>query len=157
LPCSPACECGGPAGLDALGEPAERHLSLDQTFQQWVLDPACSARTAATGWKRARFSARQVETVKLRNVVPPIRFESGVADSAELCRQTGRRARGRAPPRERARALRRPRRLAATVGRAGRVFEDNAGLSRERAGEVAEYFKTALNLPPEAIVIRVGW
>ena len=32
-----------------------------------------------------------------------------------------------------------------------RVFEDNAGLSRERAGEVAEYFKTALDLPPEAI------
>jgi broad specificity phosphatase PhoE len=32
-----------------------------------------------------------------------------------------------------------------------RAFEDNAGLSRERAGEVAEYFKTVLELPPEAI------
>ncbi len=32
-----------------------------------------------------------------------------------------------------------------------RVFEDNAGLSRERAGEVAEYFKTVLDLAPEAI------
>src|SRR5437867_539748 len=32
-----------------------------------------------------------------------------------------------------------------------RVFGDNSGLSRERAGEVAEYFKTALGLPPEAI------
>ena len=32
-----------------------------------------------------------------------------------------------------------------------RVFEDNAGLSRERAGEVAEHFKTVLELPPDAI------
>jgi flagellar motor protein MotB len=32
-----------------------------------------------------------------------------------------------------------------------RVFEDNSGLSRARAGEVAEYFKNALDLPPEAI------
>src|SRR5262249_52876895 len=32
-----------------------------------------------------------------------------------------------------------------------RVFGDNAGLSRERAGEVAEYFKNALSLPPEAV------
>src|SRR5262249_15144903 len=32
-----------------------------------------------------------------------------------------------------------------------RVFGDNAGLSRERAGEVAEYFKKTLALPPEAI------
>ena len=31
------------------------------------------------------------------------------------------------------------------------VFGDNAGLSRERAGEVAEHFKRALGLPPEAI------
>jgi len=32
-----------------------------------------------------------------------------------------------------------------------RAFGDNMGLSRERAGEVAEYFKKTLGLPPEAI------
>ena len=32
-----------------------------------------------------------------------------------------------------------------------RVYGDNAGLSRERAGEVAEFFQQALALPPEAI------
>jgi hypothetical protein len=31
------------------------------------------------------------------------------------------------------------------------VYGDNSGLSRERAGEVAEFFKLALGLPPEAI------
>jgi hypothetical protein len=31
------------------------------------------------------------------------------------------------------------------------VFGDNQGLSRERAGEVAEFIQTALALPPEAI------
>jgi flagellar motor protein MotB len=36
-------------------------------------------------------------------------------------------------------------------GALARVFVDNEGLSRERAGEVAEYFKKALGLPPEAI------
>jgi len=31
------------------------------------------------------------------------------------------------------------------------IYGDNAGLSRERAGQVAEHFQTALALPPEAI------
>src|SRR5438270_12466529 len=32
-----------------------------------------------------------------------------------------------------------------------RTFGDNAGLSRERAGEVAEFLKRALQLKPEAL------
>ena len=35
-----------------------------------------------------------------------------------------------------------------------RVYGDNEGLSRERAGEVAEFFKLALTLPPEAIAFE---
>jgi flagellar motor protein MotB len=35
------------------------------------------------------------------------------------------------------------------------IFGDNAGLSRERAGQVAEHFQTALTLPPEAISWKV--
>jgi flagellar motor protein MotB/long-subunit fatty acid transport protein len=141
-----------PLALDALGEPAERHLSLDQTFQQWVLDPAVLATDRGDRLETRQVLGQAVATVKLRNVVPPIRFESGVAEIppsyvaklADVLEGVRHRANvrvhfvGHADSQPLSGAL-------------TRVFEDNAGLSRERAGEVAEYFKTALNLPPEAI------
>ena len=132
------------------GEPVERQLSTDQTFRQWSQD-----RDRADGGDRVevrQISGEVVETVKLKDVVPPIRFESGraqipsayVGTLAEIL--DGMRSRrnvrlhfvGHTDSQPLSPAL-------------ARVFGDNAGLSRERAGEVAEYFKTALRLPPEAI------
>ena len=86
--------------------------------------------------------AEQAETVKLTNVVPPIRFESGVADI---------------PPSyiERLRGVLESMRHLDNVrlhlvGHAddqplsetlAGTYGDNAGLSEERAGEVAELAK----------------
>ena len=143
-------------GLDALeglDEQVERHLSLDQTFQQWVLDPALLGTDRGDRLEVRQVVGQQVETVKLRNVVPPIRFESGVAQipPSYVDRLAGvlEGVRHRANVRVHfvGHADSQP-----LSGALARVFEDNAGLSRERAGEVAEYFKTALGLPPEAIV-----
>ena len=138
--------------VNGLGEPVERHLSGDQTFHQWVQDPALLDTERGDRLETRQVVGEEVETVKLRNVVPPIHFESGVA---------------RIPPSyvdklaEVLEGVRHRKNVRVHfVGHAdsqplsdslARVFEDNAGLSRERAGEVAEYFKTALGLPPEAI------
>jgi flagellar motor protein MotB len=96
--------------------------------------------------------AEELDTVKLKNVVPPIRFESGVAqippEYVEKLANVLEVMRNRRNVRVH------------FVGHADsqplsdalvRVFVDNEGLSRERAGEVAEHFKGALGLPSEAI------
>src|SRR5262249_52748562 len=134
------------------GEPVERQLSGDQTIREWTHDP-----NRLEGERGDRLEVRQVagEEVgngKLKDVGPPIRFESGVAQIppsyvgklAEILE--GMRSRknvrlhfvGHTDSQSLSPAL-------------ARVFTDNAGLSKARAGEVAEYFKTALGLPPEAI------
>jgi flagellar motor protein MotB len=135
-----------------LGEPVERHLSGDRRFQEWSQDPELLDSERGDRLEVQQVVGEEVETVKLKSVVPPIRFESGVAEI---------------PPDyvdKLARVLEsmRDRRNVRVhfVGHADsqplsdalvRVFGDNSGLSRERAGEVAEYFKQALGLPPEAI------
>ncbi|HEU0224421.1 MAG TPA: OmpA family protein [Steroidobacteraceae bacterium] len=136
----------------AVGEPVERHLSGDQTFTLWAQDPEVLKRERGDRLEVRQVPGQELETVKLRNVVPPIRFESGVAQIPPEYVATlsgileGMRHRmnlrvhfvGHADSQPLSPAL-------------ARVFTDNLGLSRERAGEVAEYFKGVLALPPEAI------
>jgi flagellar motor protein MotB len=141
-----------PVDLVELGEPVERHISGDQAFQQWAQDPDLLDSERGDRLEVRQVVGEQIETVKLKNVVPPIRFESGVAEIprsyvdklAEVLEGMRNRRNvrvhfvGHADSQPLSDAL-------------ARVFQDNSGLSRERAGEVAEYFKTALGLPPEAI------
>jgi flagellar motor protein MotB len=148
----PALAGANPLDMGGLDEPVERQLSGDQAFQQWVLDPELLDTDRGDRLEVRPVVGQEVETVKLRNVVPPIRFESGVAEIppsyvdklAEVLE--GVRHRRNVRVHFVGHADSQP-----LSGALARVFEDNAGLSRERAGEVAEYFKTALGLPPEAI------
>ena len=149
---APALARGDAVEESAPGEPTERQLSGDQTFTLWSQDPALHESERGDRVELRPVAGEKLETVKLRNVVPPIRFESGVAQI---------------PPEYAARlnevlaGMRERRNLRVHfVGHAdsqplspalARVFEDNSGLSRERAGEVAEYFKSVLELPPESI------
>jgi flagellar motor protein MotB len=135
-----------------LGEAVERHLPSDEPFMQWAQDPDRLRTESGDRLEEREVLADAVETVKLRNVVPPIRFESGVADI---------------PPSHIARLrdiLEGMRHLDNVrlhlVGHADAqplsdalagIYGDNAGLSQERAGEVAEFLQSALALPPEAI------
>jgi len=134
------------------GEQVERHLPPDQKFQRWSQDPDLLDSERGDRLEVRQVPSEEIETVKLKNIVPPIRFESGVAKiPPSYVDQISRVLEGMRD--------RRNVRLH-FVGHADsqqlsealvREFGDNAGLSRERAGEVAEYFKTALRLPPEAI------
>jgi flagellar motor protein MotB len=147
----PALARTGPVE-EAILEPAERHLSDDQTFTRWAQDPAVLDREEGDRLEVRQVAGEKLETVKLRNVVPPIRFESGVAliptEYVTALNETLAGMRDRRNLRVHFVGHADSQPLSPTLAR---VFEDNAGLSRERAGEVAEYFKSVLDLPPEAI------
>jgi flagellar motor protein MotB len=135
-----------------LGESVERHLDAYQGFSEWSQDPALLESERGDRLEVQQVPAEELDTVKLKNVVPPIRFESGVAaippDYVEKLATILESMRHRRNVRVHfvGHADSQP-----LSGELERVFGDNAGLSRERAGEVAEYFKRALGLPPEAI------
>ena len=134
------------------GQQVERHLPPDEAFQQWTQDPNSLDTNRGSHVEVRKVPGQEVETVKLKNLIPPIHFESGVA---------------KIPPEyvdKLARILESMRYRKNVrvhfVGHAdnqqlsdklAQKFGDNEGLSRERAGEVAEYFKKTLGLPPEAI------
>jgi flagellar motor protein MotB len=134
------------------GEAVERHLPGDLDFRQWVQDPELLDVDAGDRLETREVVAEELETVKLTELVPPIRFESGVADIppdyVEQLRVLleGMRHRRNVRLHLVGHADNQP--LSAALAR---VYGDNAGLSRERAGEVAEFFQAALGLPAESI------
>jgi len=134
------------------GEAVERQLPGDVTFTPWVHDPAQLGANGGDRIELQQVPAVELETVKLANVVPPIHFESGVAEIPETTVASLRGVLAKLHDRRNVRLH--------LVGHAdtqplspalAAVFGDNEGLSRERAGEVAEFLKRSLELPPEAI------
>ncbi len=130
----------------------EKHLPSDEPFTQWSQDPELLATEAGDRLEQREVSADRAETVKLKNVVPPIRFESGVTDippsTIERLREIldGMRHLGNVRLHVVGHADDEP-----LSDRLAGIYGDNSGLSRERAGEVAEFIQRALALPPEAI------
>ncbi|HET9307404.1 MAG TPA: OmpA family protein [Candidatus Sulfotelmatobacter sp.] len=65
------------------GEPVERHLSSDQTFKQWTLDPnraddfkrikVCRTETVC----KLRYKEGQTPRTHIKNLVAPLRYEDG--------------------------------------------------------------------------------
>ncbi|MDH3545860.1 MAG: OmpA family protein, partial [Gammaproteobacteria bacterium] len=137
---------------EPLLEAVERHLSSDEPFMEWVQDPARVAAEEGDTLEIRETLTDGLETVKLSNLVAPIRFESGVANIPDETVASLGAILGRMRDRINVRLH--------LIGHAdtqplspalAEIYGDNAGLSRERAGEVAEYFQTALALPPEAV------
>ena len=135
-----------------IGEAVERHLSLDEPFQQWVQDPDRFAEEMGDSIETRETVTDGLETIKLSNLVPPIHFESGIANIPDTTVESLGGILGRMRDRINVRLH--------LIGHADnrplsyeleQIYGDNAGLSRERAGKVAEHFQTALALPPEAI------
>ena len=135
-----------------VGEAVERHLSLDEPITEWVQDPDRIAEEQGDTIELRETVEDTLETIKLSNLVPPIRFESGVADIPESTVDSLGDILERMQDRMNVRlhlvghADNRP-----LSPRLIEIYGDNAGLSRERAGLVAEHIQNALALPPEAI------
>jgi flagellar motor protein MotB len=139
-------------GETPLGNDVERQLPTEQPFAPWARDPEQILTEAGDHLEPRQKLTESFETVKLKNVIPPIHFESGVAKIPDSYVEALRKA---------LEGLRDHRNVRLhLVGHAdnqrlspmlARAFGDNTGLSRERAGEVAEFLERALQLKPEAI------
>jgi uncharacterized repeat protein (TIGR01451 family) len=133
-------------------ESVERNLSLDTGATEWVTDPSRLAELAGDRLEEREVRTERVEIVKLTDVVPPIRFDSGAAEipasTVDRLRTVLREMKDL--PNVRLQVVGHADDQALTGSLLSR-FGDNEGLSRERAGEVAEFLQRALALPPEAI------
>jgi len=135
-----------------LGAAAEMHLPIDQPLTPWVHDPAIFEKDDGDRTELREVVEQEVTTIKLDNLVRPIHFGLGdieiTGNYLKILREVLDGMRGRANVRlhfvGHADSL--PLR-----GELINIYRDNIGLSRERAGTVAEYCQRALNLPPEAI------
>jgi len=135
-----------------LGSAVERQLPSEQPLAPWARDPEQIRTEAGDRLEPRQVLTESFETVKLKNVMPPIHFESGVAKIPDNYVETLRKAleglRDRRNVRLHLIGHADNQRLSPVLAR---TFGDNTGLSRERAGEVAEFLKRALQLKPEAI------
>ncbi|MBI1920966.1 MAG: OmpA family protein [Geobacter sp.] len=134
------------------GETTEKHLPKDQPLTPWLLDPSIFAQDQGDRTEKRLLPEKEVKTVKLASLVPPIRFRTGEADITEeyvaLLRGVLEKMRDRLNVRLHFVGHADPQTL---IGPLKAKYGDNTGLSRERAGTVAEYCQRALGLPPEAI------
>ncbi len=135
-----------------LGEAVERHLSDDVALTRWVQDPNDLDIEQGDILETRETLEDALETVKLSGLVPPIHFESGVANIPDSTVASL----GDILERMRDRINVRLHLIGHADNqplspRLQKIYGDNAGLSRERAGQVAEHFQTSLALPPEAI------
>ena len=137
---------------DPRGESVEHQLSGDRTPTPWVRDPSVLSTQAGDRVELQQVAAEGLETVKLTNLVPPVHFESGVAEIPPTTIAQLRAILAKMHDRRNVRLH--------LVGHADTQplspalaarFGDNEGLSRERAGEVAEFLQRSLDLPPDAI------
>ena len=132
------------------GENVEQYQTLDAPYTSWVT--STDEEQGGDKIEVKKVIDQEVNTVKLQNVVPPIRFASGKADIPEeyigMLRDVLERMKGRANVRLHFLGHSDNVKLS---GRLKTKYGDNAGLSRERAGTTAEYFQRALDLPAESI------
>jgi flagellar motor protein MotB len=135
-----------------LGEAVERHLSIDTEYQRWAQHPEDVDTELSDEIQTRETLEDALETVKLAGLVPDIHFETGVAQIPATTVESLGAILARMKDRINVRlhlighADNRP-----LSPRLQAIYGDNAGLSRERAGQVAEHFQTELALPPEAI------
>ncbi len=138
-------------GEPARGQAVERQLPGDLDFRQWVQDPDL-VPLAGDRLETHEVVVEEIEIVKLANLVPPVRFDSGVVDVppgyVDELRVILEGMRDRRNVRLHLVGHADDQPLSAALAQ---IYGDNAGLSRERAGEVAEFFQAALGLPPESI------
>jgi flagellar motor protein MotB len=137
---------------DTLGEAAEMHLPVDRSFTQWIQDPSIYEKNEGDRKEMREVVKQVVKTIKLESLIPPVHFGSGEAEIPENYIKRLRDVLDSMRNRTNVRLH--------FVGHADSqplrneliaLYGDNIGLSRERAGTVAEYCQRALNLPPEAI------
>jgi flagellar motor protein MotB len=151
---------GAPAGpgtpaiheTPVLGEAVERQLAPDGQLTPWVQDESSLPAPQGDRVEIQKVVEKNVKTIKLPNVVPPVLFSSGEAKIPDDYIERVRKILDSMKDRKNVRLH--------LVGHTDNVqlrgesktrYGDNTGLARERAGVAAEFFQKALNLPPESV------
>jgi flagellar motor protein MotB len=146
------CAETGIRETNADGEAVEMHLPVDQATTSWIHDPAIFEKDEGDRTEMREVVEQDFKTIKLDNLVPSIHFGLGKVEITEnylkLLREVLDSMRDRTNVRLH------------FIGHTDSLplrgdlieqYSDNVGLSRERAGTIAEYCQRALDLPPEAI------
>ncbi|MGD8559622.1 MAG: OmpA family protein, partial [Gammaproteobacteria bacterium] len=133
------------------GEDTEKQLPHGYAYTPWF-DTTDYNADDGPKFENRLVTEKQFTTKKLKGLVPPILFKSGKADISDefvsKLREVLESMRDRVNVRLH------------FVGHTDNVklrgelkqqYQDNMGLSKERAGTTAEFFQRALELPPEAI------
>ncbi len=148
----PHVGAGPPGLLPASGQSGERHLPAEEGTTEWSVDPELLAIDRTDRLEEREVAGISTETIKVANLVPAIRFQSGVARISDSYVRQLREVLARMDHLKNVRlhlvGHSDDQALSSTLESR---FGDNEGLSRERAGEVAEFLQKALRLPPEAI------
>jgi flagellar motor protein MotB len=135
-----------------IGETVEKQLPLDVPSTLWGQDESAYPASKGDRIETQKVLENEVKTIKLHNVVPPIRYGSGDSEIPESYIGMLRDILDKMKDRRNVRLH--------FVGHSDNVqlrgavkekYGDNTGLSRERAGTAAEFFQRALDLPPESI------
>lgn len=136
-------------------ESLERHLPGDETFRPLARDPKVLTELRGDRVEKQQVEGEVMETVKLTGIIKPLHFDSGAIalreDDIAKIRSALESVQGKANVRLHLAGHADNQRLSPEL--AAR-YSDNQGLSRERAGEVAELLQRALTLPPEAIAFE---
>ncbi|MGD8568690.1 MAG: isopeptide-forming domain-containing fimbrial protein, partial [Gammaproteobacteria bacterium] len=135
----------------SFGEDTEKQLPNGYTFTPWE-DTSDYNTDQGPKFETKEVTEKQYTTKKLKGLVPPILFKSGKADISDeyvnKLREVLDSMRDRVHVRVHFVGHTDDVKLR---GELKRKYEDNMGLSKERAGTTAEFFQRALELPPEAI------
>jgi flagellar motor protein MotB len=147
--------CFGDTGVRKTGthgEAAEMHLPIDRSVTPWIHDPSIFETDEGDRTEMRPGVEKEVKTIKLDDLIPPIYFDQGEAEIPEntlrLLREVLDRMRDRANVRLHFVGHTDSLPLGETLKDR---YGDNVGLSRERAAAAAEVCQRALDLPPEAI------
>jgi uncharacterized repeat protein (TIGR01451 family) len=148
----PHVGAGPPGWSPASGNAGEQHFPVDSNATTWTVDPESLTTLLTDRIERRQVAGSQTETVKLANLLPAIYFESGVAKiSTEYVAKLREVLDGMAHLQNVRLHLVGHTDDQPLSAKLSRLFGDNQGLSRERAGEVAEFLQSALTLAPESI------
>ncbi|MFO7592559.1 MAG: OmpA family protein [Pseudomonadota bacterium] len=134
------------------GETVEQFQPDDRAYNEWSKTFEDDAAGGGDKVETRKVLDKDVKTRKLKNVVPPIYFESGEADIPE--EYVGKLRAVLEDMKDRANVRLHFVGHTDDVKLRGALLErygDNEELSRERAGTTAEFFQRALDLPPESI------
>src|SRR5262245_61654174 len=149
-----------PAQINAVkpGEPVERHLSSDQTFQEWALEPnpsddvkrikVCRVETVCT----MRYKDGQTPRTRVRNLVAPLRYEDETTPISEAFTKQVQQGLNNLRDKQGVTV----RFIGYTddvplTGRDESTYGNHLSLSKARAHRVALAMRDALGLPASAI------